>query len=155
MELRLNLGSNDRRFPGYASVDIAPPADILADLTKPWPWEDSSVAAVKAFHIFEHLPDSMNTMNELWRVCKPGAIIEMEVPNAAHGAGAFQDPTHKSFWTMNTFWYFADGTPHRERLGKAYGIKARFRVLDLRERPGKDKLPEPVWIICANLEVIK
>lgn len=155
MELKLNLGANDRRIPGFISVDIAQPADQIADLSGPWPWADSSVAAVKAFHVFEHLPDSMNTMNELWRVCQPGAQIEIEVPSAAHGAGAFQDPTHKSFWTQNTFYYFAAGSAHRERFGDAYGIRARFRIVELRERPGKDKLPDPVWIICARLEVLK
>jgi hypothetical protein len=153
--MKLNLGANDRAVPGFLSVDIAEPADIIADLSKPWPWPDSSVEEVKAFQVFEHLPDSIYTMNELWRVCKPGARIEIQVPSASHGAGAFQDPTHKSFWTMNTFLYFTLGDPHRKRFAATYGIRAQFKVLQISERQGTGALLEPTWIICASLETAK
>jgi hypothetical protein len=153
--MKLNLGANDRAIPGFLSVDIAGPADVIADLAKPWPWEDSSVEAVKALQVFEHLPDIMHTMNELWRICRPGAIAEIEVPSASKGAGAFQDPTHRSFWTMNNFLYFAAGDPHRERFAAAYGIRAQFKVLRIVERQSKGQTYEPAWIICATLEAVK
>lgn len=54
-DLRLNLGANNRRFPGFVSVDIAPPADQLVDLGGPWPWKDSSVSEVLAYDVFEHI----------------------------------------------------------------------------------------------------
>lgn len=155
MGLKLNLGSRDRNFPGFVSVDIAPPADVITDLSKRWPWADNTVEEVKALQIFEHIADSIHVMNELWRVCMPGALIEMEVPSASRGAGAFQDPTHKSFWTLNTFQYFEDRAIHRERFGEAYGIRARFRVLQRGERLSRDKQPEEAWIICARLEAVK
>ena len=53
--MKLNLGCNDRRIPGFVGVDICPPADVIADLTQPWPWVDSSVAEVVAYVVFEHL----------------------------------------------------------------------------------------------------
>lgn len=53
--LRLNLGACDRRFPGFLSVDICEPADVIADLAGPWPWEDSSVDEVFAHDVFEHI----------------------------------------------------------------------------------------------------
>lgn len=46
-------------------------------------------------------------MNEAWRVLKPSAAIEIFVPST-DGRGAFQDPTHVSFWNANTFAYFSD-----------------------------------------------
>lgn len=91
--MKLNLGSCGRDIPGFVSVDICPPAEIIADLSKRWPWPDSSVDEVLALDIFEHLPSKLHTMNELWRVLKPGGKATIEVPCAAHGTGAFQDPT--------------------------------------------------------------
>ncbi|RPH38349.1 methyltransferase domain-containing protein [bacterium] len=153
--MKLNLGACDRAIPGYLSVDIAPPADVVADLSKPWPWENDSVEAVKAYQVFEHIADSIHVMNELWRVCRKGALVEIEVPSASHGAGAFQDPTHKSFWTKNTFQYFEDGAAERERFGERYGIMARFKVRNVREREGRGALREGVVILCAELEAVK
>ena len=41
--MKLNLGACDRKFAGFLSVDIVPPADVICDLNGPWPWPDSSV----------------------------------------------------------------------------------------------------------------
>lgn len=152
--MRLNLGACDRRFDGFVSVDIVPPADVIADLTQPWPWEDSSVDEVRAHDVFEHLPDRIHTMNELWRVLKPGARATIEVPSAAKGAGFAQDPTHKSAWSMNSFQYFRHQSFAHQRLASSYGIKARFNVLDLSEREYKDEF-ESVFKITAVLEAVK
>lgn len=150
----LNLGACDRPFEGFLSVDIVAPADVIADLALPWPWPDSSVDEVRAHDIFEHLPDRIFTMNELWRVLKPGATATIEVPSASHGAGFAQDPTHRSAWTMNSFQYFRlDSFAHR-RLARSYGILGAFRVLSLAEREYKDEY-EPVWKITAILEAVK
>jgi predicted SAM-dependent methyltransferase len=152
--VKLNLGSRDRRFPGFLSVDIAPPADVVADLSRPWPWNDSSVEEVRAYHIFEHIADSIHVMNELWRVCRRGAVIDIEVPSATHGAGAWQDPTHKSFWTMNSFQYFEDGSAAHKRFSDAYGIAARFKIRSITETQRQD-VYEPIWKIRAVLECVK
>jgi SAM-dependent methyltransferase len=68
-ELKLNLGSCDRHFEGFLSVDIVPPADIIADLEGPWPWETSSVAFVKAYDVFEHIGDCDHASLWLCRRC--------------------------------------------------------------------------------------
>ena len=152
--LRLNLGCCDRVIPGFVGVDIAPPADVIADLTLPWPWPDSSVDEVRAHDVFEHLPNRIHTMNELWRVLKPGGQATIEVPSAVKGAGFAQDPTHVSQWCMNTFQYFRHQSFAHGRLARAYGIKAAFRVLSLTERQYQDEF-EPVWKITAVLEAVK
>lgn len=55
--LKLNLGANndDRSGDGFASVDIAPPADYVCDLRERWEWEDSSVEEVYAKDVAEHI----------------------------------------------------------------------------------------------------
>lgn len=154
--LRLNLGCSDDVRPGWLNVDLSPECVPLphtevafADLRKPWPWKTSSVAEIRAWDIIEHLPDMIHTMNEAWRVLQPNGRFEIEVPTT-DGPGAFQDPTHVSFWNRNSFFYYTDGDPHRIRFGKSYGIEARFAVADeeLKVPGGVPKL----WIV---LEAIK
>jgi predicted SAM-dependent methyltransferase len=152
--MKLNLGACDRQFPGFQSVDLCPPADFVADLSGKWPFDDSTVDAVKAFHMIEHVADSIHFMNELWRVCRPGARIEIEVPSATHGAGAFQDPTHKSFWTMNSFQYFQDGSAAHHRFAKSYGINARFKILEIHQKEKLDVF-EMIWKIFVTMEAVK
>jgi predicted SAM-dependent methyltransferase len=154
--VKLNLGCADRALCEFVGVDIAPGpmVDVIADLRQPWPWETSSIDEVRAHDIFEHLPDRIHTMNELHRVLKPGARAIVEVPNAAKGAGQWQDPTHVSGWCRNSFQYFRAESFAQNRLAKAYGITARFKVLSLTEREYQDEF-EPVWKITAVLECVK
>lgn len=152
--MRLNLGACDRTIPGFLSVDIVPPADVVADLRERWPWPDSSVDEVRAYDVIEHLPDRIHTMNELYRVLVPGGRAVIEVPSATKGAGFAQDPTHTSAWCLNSFQYFEAGSFAHQRLSRHYGITARFRVVSLSEREYQD-VREPVWKITAELEAVK
>lgn len=127
--MKLNLGCSDRILDGFINVDIAPgPGVTVADLRRPWPWPDSSIELVQAHDIIEHLPDKIHTMNELYRVLQPNGGVEIVVPTT-DGPGAFQDPTHVSFWHRHSFWYFEGGNPYRDRFAVAYGIVARFYVV--------------------------
>jgi hypothetical protein len=126
--VRWNLGCCDRHFPGWINIDRCPPADRIADLTQRWPADDSSVCEIRAWDIIEHLPDKIHTMNEAWRVLVPGGRIDIEVPTT-DGPGAWQDPTHVSYWNRNSFLYYTAGDAHRERFGQHYGVSARFKVI--------------------------
>jgi predicted SAM-dependent methyltransferase len=141
-------------MPGFVNCDICPPADVIADLTETWPWPDSSVDEVFAGDIFEHLPDRIFTMNELWRVLKPGAIATLVIPSAVHGSGFAQDPTHVSLWCLNSFQYFDVAAYGYQRLAKHYGIKGGFTVRALSEAEYGD-YREPVWKITAVLGAVK
>lgn len=128
--MQLNLGCCDAPLPGYVNVDLipGPGVDQVADLRERWPWPESSAAFVRAWDVIEHLPDKVFTMNELWRVLSPGGRAEIAVPTT-DGTGAFQDPTHVSFWNRRSFLYYEAGNPYRERFFRHYGIQAKFRVL--------------------------
>lgn len=134
--MKLNLGCSDHVKPGFIGVDIAPPADIVADLRNQWPFEDSSVDEIYAHDVLEHLPQIWG-MNEAHRVLKPGGKLDLAVPAVALGdgrinPGAFCDPTHISWWSPDTIYYFDErwNNPkgERGRLGPAYGITALFRA---------------------------
>ena len=96
--LRLNLGCGQNRLPGCVNVDKFGAPDVRCDLEVfPWPWPDNSVAAVVLNHVLEHLGASAATyigiFQELYRVCAPGARIEIAVPHPRHD-DFLNDPTH-------------------------------------------------------------
>lgn len=104
--LKIDLGGRFSCPPGYSSVDLKN-ADYICDLNKKWCFADSSVSVVRAFDVFEHLKDPIHTMKELSRVLKPGGVAFIQVPST-DGRGAFQDPTHISFWNENSFLYYTN-----------------------------------------------
>ncbi len=100
----IDLGGRFERRPGYASVDLKD-AEVDADLNGEWPFADSSVGVIRAFDILEHLKDPLHTMKEAYRVLAPGGYMFVQVPST-DGRGAFQDPTHVSYWNENSFLYY-------------------------------------------------
>ena len=150
MPLRINLGCSDRHLNGYLNVDICEPADVVCDLREPWPWADNSVERIVAHDIFEHLPDKIFTLNEAYRILEPGGVLDLIVPTT-DGRGAWQDPTHVSFWNRNSLFYLERGNPHNTRFAKAYGMRHQFDIRFCMMQ----KLPDEVWKLEALLEAVK
>lgn len=133
--MKLNLGCCDAVLEGYVNVDLAvalpnpmPANCMVADLSIGcWPWHSSSVDHIKAHDIFEHLPDKIMVMNEAHRVLKPGGTLDLFIPTT-DGRGAFQDPTHKSWWTPNDLFYFVRHYAEWKRFHQSYGITACFDI---------------------------
>ncbi len=65
------------------------------------------MGVIRAWHILEHLHDKQKIMAEIYRVLCHGGWLIAEVPST-DGRGAFQDPTHVSYWNENSFWYYYD-----------------------------------------------
>lgn len=136
--IKLNLGCCDALLDGFINVDLIAASGVeRVDLRQPWPWLDGSVEFVRAWDIIEHLPDKIFTMNELWRILMPGATAEIAVPTT-DGSGAWQDPTHVSFWNRRSFLYYEAGNPYRERFAESYGIRAKFRIMREQTDPTPD-----------------
>jgi predicted SAM-dependent methyltransferase len=127
--MKLNLGCSSNLRKGFWNVDIVPPCDEIVDLTCKWPWETSTIEYVLAIDILEHLLSPIHTLNELWRVLQPGGIAEIEVPTT-NGECAFGDPTHVSYWNRVSFHYFELEHPYHKQFAVAYGITARFEVVE-------------------------
>ena len=97
---------------GFIGVDVNDydGVDVVADLDKaPWPFEDNSVGVFRMQDALEHLSNPIQTMKELWRCLSPKGWVLIDVPST-DGRGAFQDPTHVSFWNSNSFWYYTKKT---------------------------------------------
>lgn len=148
--LKLNLGCCDRHLKGFTNVDLCAPADVITDLAFPWPWADSTVDSIAAWDIFEHLPNKRQSMNEAWRVLKPGCNLDLVVPTT-DGRGAFQDPTHVSFWTPNDLFYFCEEYQEWQRFKGHYGISAHFKIISVTH----SEVPNRVWKLHAVLQAVK
>jgi O-antigen biosynthesis protein len=107
----LELGGRLNAKEGFETVDLRD-ANIIANLDERWPFEDNSVGCVRAFDVFEHLKNPIHTIMELYRVLAPGGYALIQVPST-DGRGAFQDPTHVSFWNENSFAYYTDARMNR------------------------------------------
>jgi glycosyltransferase involved in cell wall biosynthesis len=79
--------------------------NVTADLNNGIPLPDNSVGVINASHIIEHLNDKHKIMAEIYRVLADDGWVFIQVPST-DGRGAFQDPTHVSYWNENCFWYY-------------------------------------------------
>lgn len=101
---KIDLCGGHSKPDGYESVDLQG-GDISADLNGRWPFEDGTVGVFRAHDALEHLKDPINTMKEAYRCLAPNGWFLTQTPST-DGRGAFQDPTHVSFWNSNSFWYY-------------------------------------------------
>jgi SAM-dependent methyltransferase len=124
--IKVHLGCGTHYLPGWINCDVVPDmrADKYFDLeTFPWPFPDNSVDEIFMDQVLEHLSDTMKVMAEIYRILKPGGIARIIVPYAKTD-GAFQDPTHKRFFTEKTMDYFSDDY--------AYNFYSHYRFKILR-----------------------
>jgi glycosyltransferase involved in cell wall biosynthesis len=103
--LAVDIGGGSWPRKDCINVDLWEGADVVHDLNDRLPFEDGSVGMLRAYHILEHLPDKQKIMKEIYRVLAHGGWFICEVPST-DGRGAFQDPTHVSYWNANSFWYY-------------------------------------------------
>ena len=103
--MKVDIGGGLNPYPGYFTIDTRHTSDLVADLNDGIPLPDNSVGVLNASHILEHLHDKHKIMSEIHRVLAHGGWAFIEVPST-DGRGAFQDPTHVSYWNENCFLYY-------------------------------------------------
>lgn len=130
-QLDLGCGNTARIREGYEGygVDVVNYDDIpsglheykTADLTlEKIPFKDDTFDLVTAYDFLEHVPMviymperrscMIELFNEIWRVLKPGGEFYSQTPAFIPGENntmVWQDPTHVSVWTPDTFNYFS------------------------------------------------
>lgn len=96
--MKINIGAGNTRLDGFVNIDYDSKSnpDYCLDIEKDnLPFEDNSVSVVVAHHVFEHLGEGyFHCLQELYRVCKHGAMIDVRVPHPRHDA-YLADPTHR------------------------------------------------------------
>jgi SAM-dependent methyltransferase len=150
--MKVDLCCGTRKPEGFVGVDYFAGAgvDIVANLNDHFPFDDNSVDVLRAHDAIEHLPNRIHTMNEIWRICKPNAVVDIFVPST-DGRGAFQDPTHVSYWNINSFLYYSVDHQGTLELCQRYGFQGAFKIKQLFNIGGADG----VIHVQAILQVIK
>jgi SAM-dependent methyltransferase len=117
----LDLGCGSNKRAGAIGLDRRPGdgVDILCDLERALPLADRIADEVHAHHILEHVRNLIPLMEEIYRVCRPGAVVHVSGPYYT-SRGAFRDPTHVRFLAEDTFQYFEVPTD--------YGIRTNFVI---------------------------
>jgi len=126
--MKLHLGCGRDIKKGYVNLDRAEleGVDVVHDLDKfPYPFKDNEFDEIYCKHVLEHVDDLIRVMEELTRVSKPGARIKVIAPYFA-GQGAYNDPTHKKFFTYKTFDYFSPGGYYSKAVLKTMERKIFF-----------------------------
>jgi predicted SAM-dependent methyltransferase len=122
--VRLNLGYGHEHYADFVNIDfrIGVRPNLLCDITQGLPFQDSSIDLVLANNFLEHVPigKTVYVVEEIWRVLKPGGELHHITPST-DGRGAFQDPTHVSFWNINSWYYYMV-----DEYRGIYGIRAKF-----------------------------
>src|SRR5690348_13121938 len=157
--LKFNMGCGQNKRDGYVNVDAAAECqpDEVVDLEQtPWPWPDDCAGEVLFIHSLEHMGADpkvfLAMMQELWRICAPGACVIIHAPHPRHD-NFLNDPTHVRAITPATMALFdreaneawraagAANTPLALYTGVDFKLASHQAVLDpafeARMRDGK------------------
>ncbi len=95
------FGCGDIRRPGWVGIDCfgGPAVDLLLDLRRRLPFEDSSVDYCYSEHFLEHLypTEAESHLREVHRVLRPGGIYRIVVPAALRFAQKYLEGDAKFF----------------------------------------------------------
>lgn len=131
--MKINIGGGYKKYEGFVNLDCDPltQPDYIINLEKDYlPFSDNSVDEVKAYHILEHIGEGFfHLMKELYRVCKDGAIIDIEVPHHRH-ENFYGDPSHVRPITVEMLKQFSKkyNQWHIDTYGSSSGFGLRLDV---------------------------
>lgn len=152
----VDLGCGPNKISGAIGVDLrsARGVDLLCDIEHPLPFKTSSVDVIWLRHVIEHVRDLIGLMEEVYRIGRHGALVEIVVPYYT-SRGAFRDPTHVRYITEDTFQYFEPPTD--------YGVRTNFKIDRIRYDVRKPfrwfpayvqkRCRRHLWNVVDNMEV--
>jgi SAM-dependent methyltransferase len=97
----LDVGCGAKKWPGATGLDISPDtdADVVHDLNAfPYPFEDNAFDQILMQDVIEHLAEPIRVMDELHRIARPGARIQLRTPHFSSML-AYSDPTHTHYFS--------------------------------------------------------
>jgi ubiquinone/menaquinone biosynthesis C-methylase UbiE len=154
--LVLDVGCGAHKQPGSIGIDrrALPGVNVICDFERALPFKDGSITAAYSIHSIEHIHDLITFMEELYRVCSPGATVSVKTPYYA-SRKAFVDPTHVRFMTEESFEYF--------KSPNYYGVKTNFQTVSISynmRKPFKflpqylqKRARRYLWNVCEEMTV--
>lgn len=150
--MKIDLGCGRRKREGYFGIDCQQldGVDLVCDCNGIIPLQDNCADEIIAFDFLEHINNDkrIHIMSEIWRLLKPNGMFVSQTPST-DGRGAFQDPTHYSFWNENSFLYYTD-----DRYRHLYSIKPKFDIVNITTSAmSQDQICWVIAFLKANKEI--
>jgi GT2 family glycosyltransferase len=126
--IKLNLTCGRGYRPGWINCDAKPTvaADLYFDFRTEVPFPDGSADEIYINGALAQISaneDFVRTMNECWRVLRPGGRLIVDTPCARYPI-AFCDPFDVRRFTEETWAYMTEGAPQYKESGLTYGFEA-------------------------------
>jgi len=149
LKKRINLGSGTDYKKDWINVDLEGKRDLTHDLNEiPYPIDPDSVDYIKIHHVLEYLDSPVRVLEELHRICKKGAIVDVEVP---YGVTTTYNPWHKHDFIPKWFETLIEGTSESM---KDWRERVKFRIKSMKVKRG-DHAFWRKYEIRVLLEVVK
>ena len=136
--IKLDVGCGKNKQPGHIGVDQyqMDGVDIVADLTKKWPWKDNTITEIYCSHFLEHLTNNegkyerIHFFNEMCRVLKPDGKVNLIFPHWCSNR-YYGDPTHREPFSEMGFYYLGKDwrlsqAPHTDISFNPNGYSCNF-----------------------------
>ena len=128
--IHLELGCGERKRNSKAiGIDVLdyPGVDVVGDVLEVLKLLPAGcVDSVHSSHCVEHISDVSALIGELARIVKSGGIVEIVAPHFSNPY-FYSDPTHRRFFGLYTFCYWAENSPFSRRV-PTYGVKLDFVI---------------------------
>jgi SAM-dependent methyltransferase len=123
------LRVGERAEPGVA---------VVADVRGGLPFKDDSVEEIYLDHTLEDVRDFVAAMREVWRICRPGALVHVWLPHASSTWATSRNPGQSRPFTIETFDFFDPERNPDYPTGASFEIeqaKLYLTTLRLGQRP--------------------
>jgi SAM-dependent methyltransferase len=106
-----------------------PGVTLLAEAGPRLPLRDASVDELFIGRSIAYREDIAATLDELWRVSKPGALIHLTLPHASSAIAVSRDARPRPLLTLQTFAYYDTRTKPADAPEASFSVeRARLRV---------------------------
>jgi hypothetical protein len=126
---KYDFGRSTRAMAGFYAYDYVAANGMTGDIP------DNSVGCIRAYDTLQRIPAEKvpEVMNAFYRMLAPGGWLLTGTPSiddgeGRPGRGAFQDPSHVSYWSQNNFLYYTN----RKFADLVPAYKGRFQQVTLR-----------------------
>lgn len=147
---KINIGCGNDIREDYVNLDSAAltGVDVVCDITQfPWNLASDKFTLVEMINVLEHLPDTIKTMEEIWRILAPGGKAVIRVPywNSLNWAG---DPTHIKRFSQFSLNFFDPTT--KQGKERPYYSTARFHIAQVGYWLPLAPAREKYWVKVTN-----
>lgn len=128
-DLKIDLGCDREAVQGYVSIDTFLNEGIgaNADINQRLPFPTSSIDQLSAHNSLQFAQNPIAIMNELWRVSKHDARVDMVIA-ASDGTNALQESNANSFWSLSSIKHYCVQYPAFLRFSRDCGFRGFFRL---------------------------